>query len=583
MKVTNESSDFSPDAANSERHVMLYPAAWEDLSPETMEDIKISIVNDRATGLKRQREESTAVSPCSKKLCSVVFNCSTPNSTSFPSWSSSSTSRAKGVKWSPVSTSSHTPEQNSEFSDEWDDSLLEPSDNEDDSPLYLTIDEIESLLEDDASFAAGPSGFDICNATCIVTSKSEDEEEKLCTEPSPLDVSNTLTEATLWEEDLNNDATIAVSPSHSITHPVEHHVSKQKNSIVGTVQSDSVQEINGMSTAVPVLDKTEAFTQLASDCSANLPLPSPQWEWNDDPDLSFDGDIDNLLAISPGGTTSSEEEPAAEPSIQCTEQIRSAVSDSASTFELPDSVPVNENTNSAGSDTADVVQQLFPSTLSESDALEVHCPPSTVPELPRDSEPTSTSAVIISETQVNTDAAEDVNPSTSTENDAPSTAGLSEQSVNSGAAQTSSSQQTITAPLTNPPAAPQERSCVAVTPLPRPAHRSFNFCSFDLESDKNNYCDQVLMHIEGPEGANNLDPFHELASFLNKISRENQNWQHPSNFSRRNHPRCGKKPSACYTLNEWVEKNGGAVQRFTNIPSPFQRSPLPEALPFQFS
>ncbi|XP_077338153.1 S100P-binding protein isoform X2 [Lithobates pipiens] len=443
-----------------------------------MEDIKISIVNDRATGMKH-KQDVAAVTPCSKKLRSVVFHCSTPHSASFPSWSSP-ISQSKGVRQSHASTAFYTLEQNPEFSDEWDDSLLEPSDNEDDSPLYLTVDEIESLLEDDSCFAGETSGLEKCNATCIVTPESEDKE-KCCALPcSQLDGPNTFTKATLFEEDLDNFAAMAPSPCHSILHSVEVQVSKQKSNIVGNAKSsDSVQEINGLSTsAVPIVTNVEILThQLASDGSANLPVQSPNSlytidvvEWKVDPELCFDGDIDNLLATSPRSGLSSEDDTAAEPSIQCTEQGRSVVSDSASTIKLLNAVAVNQTANSADSDSADIVQQLSPSTLNLSDTLKVHCPPSTVPEPPKDSESPSTSTMVISETQSTTDAVEDLKPSTSTESDATSTVVVSEQPENSSATQTSSSQQTITAPATNSSTAVQQRLCVAVTPLPKPAH-----------------------------------------------------------------------------------------------------------------
>lgn len=446
MKTSNERSDLSTTTAHSERQVMLYPAV-EDPIPETMEDIKISIVNERAASLKRQLEVNTAETPCSKRLRSVVFSCSTAHSTSSTSWSSPSSSKSKGVHKRHVSTPSHTLEQNLD----WDDSLLEPSDNEDDSPLYLTVDEIESLLEDDSPFAAEPFELDDCNSSYIVTPESEDKKEKLYTLPySHLDGSNTLTEETLCGEDLNNYAAMAPSPSHSVLHSIEVQVSEQKSSIADNVKSsDSVQETNGMSTSgEPTLDKTEALShQLASDCSAELPVQSPSSlytmdfvvEWKDDPELSFDGDIDDLLAISPVGSTSTEEM-APEPYRQCTEQIRSAASDSVSTLKHSDSVPVNQT---AVSDTADVLQQRCPSTSNLSDALEVNHPPSTVPEPPKDSGSPLMSTVVISETQSNTDAAKDVKPSTSTESDAQSSVGLSDQPLNSSTTQTSSSQQTV--------------------------------------------------------------------------------------------------------------------------------------------
>ncbi|XP_072274114.1 S100P-binding protein [Pyxicephalus adspersus] len=583
MKVTGESSDLSTGTANPERQVMLYPAVSEDPIPRTMEDLKISIVNDRATGLKRKAEENEAETPCTKKICSV-FTSSTPHSSSLPSWSSPSTSKSKGVKPSNVSTPSHTLEKNSEFSDEWEDSLLEPSDDEDNSPLYLTVDEIESLLEDDFS----AESLELGECYSASSPESEDLKEKVCTSPySQLDGSHNLTETTLCEEDLNNYAAMAPSPQQSATHSPCDEKSKQECSIVGNLKSNSAQETNRHSnSAVQVSDKMQALPhQPVSGCPTNLPVQSSDSlftmdvvvEWADDPDLSFDGDINDILVISPGGGTSSDEETAAELFMQCTEKNRSAVSDSTSN--LKHSVPVNQLDNFVGSDAADVAQQLSPATSNSSDALKVNCHPSTICEPPKDSESSSISIVVNSETQWNTDAAEDGNPSTSTKSHGQSTLGLSHRPIIPSATQTSSSQETPTDCGTDSSAAAKERSRVVVTPLPRRAPRFFP-SSLELEAQKNIYCDQVIMHINSQESHESDDPFQDLSSFLYKINQKNPHWQHPSNLSRRNHPRRGRKPIKQYTLNKWVEQNGGVMKRFKDIPSSFQRSPIPDVLPF---
>ncbi|KAM9320105.1 S100P-binding protein [Gastrophryne carolinensis] len=553
-----------------------------------MEDIKISIVNDRTAGVKRQRDEAIPKTPCSKRLRSFVVSCSTPSSVSEPFWGSPPTSENDSIKQCNVGTPSHLLEQNPELSDEWDDSILELSDNESDSPLYLTVDEIESLLEDESCCGAESPGLDD-TCTYSVSPQSEMEREKVSISPcTHFDKYSTLTEETEHEADLSNYAAMAPSSSHSAKHTVEiAELSTQKSNIciADSVQEKTAPHANFISEiySESLLHEKEALVcPTASYSSSIAPCIVDVVKWSEDPELSFDCDIDDLLATSPRGGTSSEEEHAAEPDIQCDKQIRTVVSDSATSLHYSKSVHVNQTAPTDCSDTTLVVQVHFPFTPNHSDLLEVNPSSSGVPESIK---PQSSSTIVAqrSEHQPKADHFD------------------KKQDVKSS---TYSSVVNLTKPLVNPRTKPKSNSLqkaavsenghassstssidqCPVAPVPRPIPRPF-ISTFELEAKKDMYCDQVLRHIEGPEGAFNFeDPLQELASLLKKISRENQNWQHPSDCSRRNHPRYGKKPPAKrVTLNQWAAKNGGDVQRFKDLPSTFHRSPIPDVLPFSSS
>ncbi|XP_075709227.1 S100P-binding protein isoform X3 [Rhinoderma darwinii] len=403
MKVIN---DPTVPGACSERQVLFYPIDWEDPLPATMEEIKIRIVNDRATGSKRERDEVTAVTPCSKRSRHAVFSCSTPLSASARAWSSQS----KHAKEHPDFPAWHALQQNPEQDDEWDDSLLEPSDNEDDSPLFLTLDEIETLLddddEDDSCYAAEPSQNNNEMPTCVVTfAPSVSENEGLA--------------------------------------KVHHH----------PAGPESPKE------SLPFTTSSTVTTE---------------------PQLSTD----------PSGTKQTAE-------------------------------------------------SKKPSEAEEKKVMQN-----------------------VESTSMQTDPSPSAAPRTNSKQ--------SKNVTTSGCKAQGSS------------APGKEKPRIAIAALPRPTFRSF-LSDFELETNKQVYCNQVLMHVNGQGECNLENPHYELASLLNQTSRENQNWQHPSDFTKRNHPRFGKKPSKRCTLHQWATKNGGSNERFKNFPAIFQRSPIPDVLPYSSS
>ncbi|XP_068124951.1 uncharacterized protein [Hyperolius riggenbachi] len=160
QKKIKKRKNSSTKTGSSDRQVMLYTGTVEETFPGNMEDIKISIVNEQACDLKRKR--STAATPSSKRLRSAVFKCSTPSSASWDT-SKSETGNYVSAAIPPIV------EQNPDLVNEWDDSLLEPSDNEDDSPLTMSAAEMETLLEDDSCYAAEASGSDYESPSRFIT------------------------------------------------------------------------------------------------------------------------------------------------------------------------------------------------------------------------------------------------------------------------------------------------------------------------------------------------------------------------------------------------------------------------------
>ncbi|XP_075709224.1 S100P-binding protein isoform X2 [Rhinoderma darwinii] len=603
MKVIN---DPTVPGACSERQVLFYPIDWEDPLPATMEEIKIRIVNDRATGSKRERDEVTAVTPCSKRSRHAVFSCSTPLSASARAWSSQS----KHAKEHPDFPAWHALQQNPEQDDEWDDSLLEPSDNEDDSPLFLTLDEIETLLddddEDDSCYAAEPSQNNNEMPTCVVTfapSVSENEGENGGASPcKTLDIADTLTEEPECEGDVINYATMALSPCH--LYPVE--VIEQNQSSACNVKFPheflTTKTVVDSDLSTPLSDINEVSDfQLPNSCSPELFLqPSISLagvdaavNWSEDPDLAFDCDIDNLLAISPGAA-SSEEENGVELVTIATKGKSSVISDSTSPppqyLESCQILPAHD----VGPSSSDVAQHLSPLSLNTPGLAKVHHHPAG-PESPKESLPFTTSSTVTTEPQLSTDpsgtkqTAESKKPSEAEEKkvmqNVESTSMQTDPSP-SAAPRTNSKQSknvTTSGCKAQGSSAPgKEKPRIAIAALPRPTFRSF-LSDFELETNKQVYCNQVLMHVNGQGECNLENPHYELASLLNQTSRENQNWQHPSDFTKRNHPRFGKKPSKRCTLHQWATKNGGSNERFKNFPAIFQRSPIPDVLPYSSS
>ncbi|XP_069827471.1 S100P-binding protein [Dendropsophus ebraccatus] len=168
------------------------------------------------------------------------------------------------------------------------------------------------------------------------------------------------------------------------------------------------------------------------------------------------------------------------------------------------------------------------------------------------------------------------------QNAAKATSRPAEPSTSAAAPRANGNQPKIVASLTcktEGSSGPGKKPQIAVAAVPRQLFRAF-IPDPELETNKAIYMDQVLMHIDSQGECNLEDPRYELATLFNQTSRENRNWQHPSDYTKRNHPRFGTIPLQSCSLNLWVKKNGGPKQRFMNIPSSFQRSPIPEVLPY---
>ncbi|KAG8587989.1 hypothetical protein GDO81_005842 [Engystomops pustulosus] len=587
MKVMN---DPPVPGICSERQVVLYPIDWVDPLPRTMEDIKICIVNERATGCKRTRDEITPITPCSKRSRPAAFSCSTPSSSSASLWA---TRNSDFPAW-------NSPGQNDD-QNEWDDSLLEPSDNEDGSPLYLTKDEIETLLDEDddeSCYAAEPLKKYNEMTTCVVTftpSESENEAENGGASPCKT-LDNIEAEC---EGDISNYAATPPSPCQSAIVPAQRTVENQSSvsnakspveiltakTEISSGQPIPLSEIKQESATLPPSPST---TNHVPHLAFSLSGIDAAVDWTEDPDLAFDCDIDNLLAISPGLTFSAEEDNDVELAAIPTRGNSPVVSNSTlPPRELQSDEVLTVDTTCSRSLAAD--QNFSPllstNTASLSNVHHLH------PDGPKPiKEPLPTSSTIApTEPSPNTTSPQTKKPSEAEESKEilnPKSTSSPADSAQSAAPRASDNQSKIVATLgsnaESSSSQTKEKPKIAVVAVHRPSFREV-LSEFEMETNKDIYLDKVLMHIDGQRDGNLEDPHYELASLLNHISRENKNWQHPSDYTKRNHPRIGKKPTKRCPLGQWVTRNGGPNERFKNFPATFQRSPVPNVLPFSAS
>ncbi|XP_040280523.1 S100P-binding protein-like [Bufo bufo] len=583
MKVIN---DPSMPGAGSERRVLLYPSDREDPFPGTMEEIKISIVNDRTTGLKRERDEISAVTPSAKRSCRAGFSCSTPSSASTRKWSSQNPGFAA---WHPLG----------EGDELLDDSLLDLSSDESNSPLGLTQDEMDTCLlddNDDSCYAAEPSIMYNEMPTFVVTftpSESKNEGKNsgasLC---ETLEIADISAEELECEGDISSYAAMPPSPSHSAIDPAGGIESNQSS--VCNVKSPhellAAKSVMGSHLPTPLSDRKEApASQLPKSCSSQPLQPSISLyriddaeNRSEDPGFVFDCDIDNILTISPGVAFSSEEDSGVQMAANTTKGTSSLISDSA----IPPADLESDQVltvHAASSNTSDATQNHPPPLNTDSLPKVHHHHPPAKPEPINESLPSTTSPIVTAEPKLTTESPgteqnvesekpSKVEESNGVQNDestskptdpTPSATGSQSKIVASSACKMNSSSD------------PQKKKpVIAVTALRGPSFRSQ---LSDVE--KNNYCNLVLIHISGQGECNLEDPSRELGSLLHQTSLKNPNWKNPSFFTKRNHPRFGKKPSKFCSLNQWVKKNGGAYERFKNFPATFQRSPVPDALP----
>ncbi|XP_066429898.1 S100P-binding protein isoform X2 [Eleutherodactylus coqui] len=594
----------------SERQVKLYAADSQEPFRTTMEEIKISIVNDRAIGTKQKREEVTVVSPCAKRLCHPAFSCSTPSSAQV---CATQLSNRYPLGQNPQQDELDDSlldllddEDDSEGlalgQEELDDSLLDLTDNEDDSEgLTMGQEELDDSLlvltdsEDNSCYAAA-SSEKYERTTLVVTvthSESENESEKngasLC---KTLNATNTLTEESESEGDRSNYAAMPLSPTKSAVDPVEGIKPKQPSVCnVTSPEFLTAGTVMDSDLPTPLSDGKEVPAALLwSSSSPALLLPSVSLskvdaaiDWTEDPDLAFDCDIDNLLAISPGTVFSSDEDNGVGSAAITTNGNCSRISDST----LPPPNIESDQVLKANATSSDAAQDLPPLSLDTVGLPRVHH--HHPPPHPTEPEPPSTSSILTTESKLSTKSSgteqniEPQKPSEAEETkgipNAESTSRSTDLSPNSAPRANGNQSKTVAPSNCKAKASvdPGKENPITAA-APRTSFRTYT-SDFELEINKDYYCERVLMHIEGQGECNLDDPRSELASLQNHISWENQDWPHPSNFTKRNHPRSGNKPSKRITLQQWVAKNGGPSERFKNFPATFQRSLIPGSLP----
>ncbi|XP_073408108.1 S100P-binding protein [Dendrobates tinctorius] len=580
----------------SERQVLLCPTDRKDPFPGTMEEIKTSIVNNLATGSKRERDEATVLTPCAKRSRHDAFSCSTP------SHAFGRTSATLHLQFS----SFHSESENTVEDDELDDSLLEPIGDEDDEddfdPSTLTSEQADSWLQDnpDPCHAADPP--ETCNkvTTCVdpfrpSESQGENSGASLYTTLDALDVSYTLTEEPESEGD--NYAAMPPSPCQSaldrvdVNEPIQSSVCNVKSPI----ELPTAKTVVNSDLSTPLLDikgvSSHAFNSFSPKClRQTLPRGDSALDRSEVLDFPFDCDIDNVLTISLGSPFSSDEDNGAELAAITTKGKSSKILDST----LPPTQDSQFNqvstTNAACNSISDAAQHYSPLSLDTADlSKDPHYPHTAEPEPSK--VPSTSSSVVSVETKLSIASLETVKtvefekPSEDKENkdvqnDHQSTTSPKDPSATPTA---NGIQSKIVAPscckVQSSTEPKKEKPRIAIAPLWRPSFRAF-LSDLELENDKKVYCNNVLLHLTSPRDATSEDPSIELASLLKQISREHQNWQHPSDLSKRHHPRFGKKPSKLFTLNQWVIENGGSDERFKDFPNTFQRSSIPSVLPF---
>ncbi|KAM4046505.1 S100P-binding protein isoform 2-T4 [Anomaloglossus baeobatrachus] len=489
MKVVNDSS---MPGIYSERQV-LCPTAREELLPETMEEIKIRIINDRATGSKRERDEVTLLTPCAKRSRPDAFTCSTPSS-------SSARTLATQHPLFPALDSENS------GGEELDDSLLDPLEDEDDSELCLTSEQEDTLLRDDNDPCYADEPPEKYNEmTRVVTFRpSENEGENdgasLYKTLDVWDVSNTLTREPESEGDLNNYAAMPPSPCQSALDRVE---------VIEPIQSSvcNVKSPKELPTSKTVLDLSTPLLGMKEVSSSEThnsfsPKRLPQTSISllgvtsaltcrEDLYFAFDEDIDNLLPLSPVVPSSSNKGNGVG---------LAAISNNGKSSGISDSTlrPQVLKAKAASCSNSDAALPLNTAGLSK-DPHSHHAAGSKPSKVP-----STTSSVASVKPKLNImslrtgKTAECEKPSEESESVQNKPSASSTNPPNQGAAPTANNNQSkIAAPSCNVQDSTEpnkKKPRIAITPVCRPSFRAF-LSEFELEKNKEIYCNHVLMHI----------------------------------------------------------------------------------------
>ncbi|XP_053310750.1 S100P-binding protein [Spea bombifrons] len=610
MENSCDDCGWTSPKENSDRQVVF---CLGNLQPDSMKAMRIRIVNERATGTKHKLEEVTTLSPSPKRIHTAVFSCSTP----------CSSSRLQAYNcplrtdFAPCTTDvspCHNLNVVSKQSNEWDDSLLDLSDNESDSPLYLTVDQIESLLEDDSCCTAEPSGWEseveVSKQTVIqvpsdrtllpLKSQNCDVENNA---PHPKQEDSTLI-GTVESEEEDNYAAMIPSPCPSLP----------SNELLDEVPRDNSSDLYTMRAPSPcksvverlILDSGSGASSLPNNflhqpgfnmgdttrnqgstaCATKVPCITNTTRMGSDvaeiqsegSDLPFDCDIDDILALSPGDSSSAEEDCTLVVYPSC-QKLGLDMSDStvstvpSNSLQLPSSfatVKASDNPQLPFSFNNRLCPKVLPIAMGKSSILAEQTVITDSCSLKQNGQEVDPGRSVVSPDQPSLTEVEQENKSVEAPPSIPDGNYIAENQ-NPSPESSSVARKTSVVPVK-----PETRKLGSVAPLPKPTFRpQVSLCQ--LKENQKQYFDRVEMHLDGLSTSE--DPNYELASLLNRISREHPSWQHPSDFTRRNHPRTGRKRSKWCTLDRWVLQNGGNKQRFQDLPCTFQRSPIPDVLP----
>uniref|UniRef100_A0A8C5LZZ6 S100P-binding protein n=1 Tax=Leptobrachium leishanense TaxID=445787 RepID=A0A8C5LZZ6_9ANUR len=537
---------FSSTVGTSDRQVVLC-SSFQHFNPYPVEAITISIVNDRQTGKKRGREKIEGTQP----------NCS-----------------GSGFK----------------DDNEWEDSLLDPSDSDGDSPLYLTVDEIESLLEDDCCQAAEASNSwdsEEESEQTLMQQRSESGEIEN-NEHHSMPEETTLTLEEELEKEISNYAAMAPDSTCSLHSADLSEANGMSNSamaaspscnlaLVGAIEDGELRKRDDSQAVsetdiVPVCPSNSTWT--AEDPAGTSPQQFDLGILEEDcegSELSFDCDIDELLALSPGEITSEEEGhiPLVSSVLRCEMEVGDLGSE---TTDLPlDSIQPCLSLSTANLDLETAGSVTFPSESHSPVSLgeQAGADASSQEERGEDTMTNTLTTKTEQQTPIKTEENQTCHTTLSIAVDKPDVQKLGTQQV-------SAPVDVKIALSTSAPAKPTEKKLGTVAHLPNSVFRP-HINPHQLEEDKHHYFNHVMMHLDGQSMSS--DTHHELALLMNQISSENANWQHPSDFTMRNHPRSGRRRLLKCSLGDWVKQNGDSRLRFQGLPCTFQRSPIPEFVP----
>nr|XP_033811176.1 S100P-binding protein-like [Geotrypetes seraphini]XP_033811178.1 S100P-binding protein-like [Geotrypetes seraphini] len=500
------------------------------------DDIKIRIVNERASETKRllneSLEEEQVLHGAFKKPRLMYPYCSTPcpalkeafsspDSACFPGSSScfdETQTRKLVLPSDPLASFSPAskPDQN-----ELDDSLLEASDGDADSPLHLTEEQMQKLLEDDWS-AAGM------------------EREPLYSEHS--------------------------SPEES--EELEHFNSQLFTRSVLEGPSLTQSTLFSASSILLTLDETE--------CERSISLDQNCLECNEINNIPFDCDIEDILALSPIDRSSIEQENDDYVLLENTEVQDGCLRGATDLLEKQKLMPFSNQNGEEELGEYAAEPEEYPLCLEEciaapgGQALCNHSFPNPPAdrELGKSQDGTAMASEAHSFKSINIPAKE-----------GPDRAGESVSSAPNASLQKPKLLKRVALPQDNvtlkeviSPKDDRGENLQGKKPgkaaLSKAEERHLRIPPAELEKKKQDYVQCVLKHHK-QINATHQDAYKECLTLMDQVA--NKGWLHPLNLTLRCYPRSSKKLPNKRSLKQWVSQNG-AHGRFANLDARFQRS-----------